>query len=904
MWGAVMRRVFSSVTVCLFLTIPVFAVAQITRVSVASDGTGGNAASQNAAISKNGRFVAFSSEATNLAGGTGGTFVHDRAAGATTLIASASGDIHPSISGDGRYVFYGSSNAAGFVKDLQTNSTQTVLGPPPTIPGAGQGIWGGVLSADGRHVAYFGDPRLHGHFIDPAGVFVTDLDDGTICAANVAMDGTPGDGDVLATLRFPFYETPAVSADGRFVAFSSTATNLLGPGLDTNGHPDVFVHDCVTGETTRVSVTSNGAQSNGPSFEPSISADGHLVAFATTATTLGADGRLRAVVVHDRTTGRTFRAQITFDNEPIIAMYPQLSGDGRFLVVRGIVRPTYQNELFRHDLQRGITQRVALTPTGSSPDRDVFADARPLIDQTGRFVAFHSTSSDLVSGDTNQCTFNGPNCADVFVRDFDVDADGIGDDWETLFELDWLNPADAASDADGDGRTNADEYAAFTHPTALPSATRYFAEGAQSSFFAAQFAFLNPDTLTAAVVQVRFVASDGSLSTQPITVPPLSRRTMNAGGLNVLGSTEFTTIIESNVAIIVDRTMTWDSAGYGSHAETSIAAPSTNWYLAEGATHSGFDLFYLIQNPNDASAHVQVQYLLPAGAPIIKNYVVATTGRFNIWVDLDDPRLASIDVSAVITSDLPIVVERAMYLSSGGKVFNAGHESAGVTTPATEWFLAEGATGDFFDEFVLVANPSNADAHVQAAFLLPDGTSIVKSYVVAANSRFNIWVDGEDARLADTAVSTVITSLNSVPIVAERSMWWPGPTAATWSEAHNSAGLTSSGRKWALAEGEVGGSRGIETFILIANRGNLDTAGITLLYEDGSSESKQFTLNPGSRTNVAVASDFPNSVGKRFGAIIEAASPGAQIAVERAMYFNANGVVWAAGTDAVGTKLQ
>ena len=65
---------------------------------------------------------------------------------------------------------------------------------------------------------------------------------------------------------------------------------------------------------------------------------------------------------------------------------------------------------------------------------------------------------------------------------------------------------------------------------------------------------------------------------------------------------EFSTVVESDVPVVVDRTMTWDATGYGSHAETAIAAPATTWYLAEGATHSGFDLFYLLQNPNATAA--------------------------------------------------------------------------------------------------------------------------------------------------------------------------------------------------------------------------------------------------------------------------------------------------------------
>jgi hypothetical protein len=96
----------------------------------------------------------------------------------------------------------------------------------------------------------------------------------------------------------------------------------------------------------------------------------------------------------------------------------------------------------------------------------------------------------------------------------------------------------------------------------------------------------------------------------------------------------------------------------------------------------------------------------------------------------------------------------------------------------------------------------------------------------------------------------------------------------------------------------------VETYVLIANRGAADHATVTLLYEDGTSESRVFSLAGGSRTNVAVAFDFPNAVDRRFGIVVTAENPDAQIAVERAMYSNAGGVVWAAGTNAVATRVQ
>ena len=313
-----------------------------------------------------------------------------------------------------------------------------------------------------------------------------------------------------------------------------------------------------------------------------------------------------------------------------------------------------------------------------------------------------------------------------------------------------------------------------------------------------------------------------------------------------MAQAEFSTRVESDQPLVVDRTMSWNvQSGYGAHAETSVTAPALTWYLAEGSTVGGFNLFYLLQNPNTIDAQVRVRYLRPTGAPLEKTLTLPPTSRTNIWVNVEEfpglgRALAASDVSAVIevTNGQPIIVERAMYLDVPGETFGAGHESAGVTAAATEWFLAEGATGPFFDLFALIANPGNTDAQIEASYLLPDGTVLVLPYVVAANSRFNIWVDLEHASLANTAVSTIIRSVNGVPIIVERAMWWPG---GGWYEAHNSPGATTTGTKWALAEGEVGGTRDVDTYILLANTSLADgIVKVTLLFEDGTSAERTF----------------------------------------------------------------
>jgi hypothetical protein len=348
--------------------------------------------------------------------------------------------------------------------------------------------------------------------------------------------------------------------------------------------------------------------------------------------------------------------------------------------------------------------------------------------------------------------------------------------------------------------------------------------------------------------------------------------------------------------------MTWDNTGYGAHTETSIAAPSTTWHLAEGATHGAFDLFYLLQNPNDAEARVTINYLRQAPlTPVTRTYTVEPNSRKTIPVDGEGPELEAVDVAATITSTAPIVVERAMYSTRPGQpAFAAGHGAAGVAAPALRWFLAEGATGDFFDLYVLVANPNAAESTLEVTYLLPDGAPFTKLYSVGPRQRLTIYPEIEDARLANTPVSVIVASTNNQPVVVERAMWWP---KGQWHEAHVSAGATTTGTRWALADGEV--STSSETYILIANTSTTaGSATVTLLEESGTPVTIPVDLHPSSRLNVPVSAYLPPTAGgapRRFGALIE--SNGVEIVVERAMYSNAGGITWGAGTAALGTKL-
>jgi uncharacterized delta-60 repeat protein len=446
----------------------------------------------------------------------------------------------------------------------------------------------------------------------------------------------------------------------------------------------------------------------------------------------------------------------------------------------------------------------------------------------------------------------------------------------------------------------------------------FLAEGASGPFFDVRFAIANPDPTLAASGMLFFLDDQGVTTQVPVSVPPMARLTVDPKDPAIFGNnaTAFSTVLRSDLPLVFARLMSWDGQGYGAHLEKSIDEPQTVWYLAEGAT-GPFDLFYLLQNPDpEQTATVKVTYLRLIGPPLEQTVLVPPATRRNIYVNLEGAggALANDEFSAKLESDIPIIVERAMYLNAAGVVAGAGHGSAGIPELSTTWFLAEGATGPWFDLFYLLGNPNSISGTAQIEYLLNDGTVLTKSYAVPANSRRTIHVDAErfpdpagPQLLADAAVAARITS--TVPIMVERAMWWPGSQfAATWYEAHASAAVTGSGIKWGIAEGEVGGARGAETYILVANVSNAPAdVKVTLLFDDGTPPvERTFTgIDPNSRFNVAVQMEFPGVSNKRFSAIVESlGDPPAQLVVEQAIYWSALGQAWMAGSNALATKLQ
>jgi Tol biopolymer transport system component len=269
-----------------------------------------------------------------------------------------------------------------------------------------------ALSADGRFVAFVSSAsNLVAGDINGTEVFVRDRVDGS--TERVAVDAA-GNQATRASMQ------PAISADGRFVAFTSVAPNLV-PG-DTNGRDDIFVKDRLTGAVERVSVTSTGKQALAASGRPAISDDGRFVAFESSASLVPDDtnrsgdaGSEGDVFVHDRLTHTTVRVSVDSAGHevPDGSGAPSISADGRYVgfvsPVPGLV-PDDRNgmpDAFVHDRSTGTTERVSVDSAGQEATGSSRA---PSITADGRWVVFASDAPNLVPGDANAAP-------DVFVRD-------------------------------------------------------------------------------------------------------------------------------------------------------------------------------------------------------------------------------------------------------------------------------------------------------------------------------------------------------------------------------------------------------------------------------------------------------------------------------------------------------
>jgi Tol biopolymer transport system component len=427
----------------------------ISRQSASDGGAAANFVSNRPSISADGRYVAFDSQADNLSSAdTNGkvwpdVFVRDTQTNTTALVSrqsafagGAGGDeasSDPSISADGRYVTFtsGADNLSAednngpanvFIRDTQANTTTLVSRQSAADGGAGADGFSQEpsISADGRYVAFASEADNLSKEDNDAfqNVFIRDTQANTttlVSRKSAADGGDPAD---------EFSRMPSISADGRYVAFSSQAGNLSTD--DKNNEEDVFVRDMQANTTTlvsRQSVGAGGAGGDHGSSRPAISADGRYVAFTSSADNLSADDKNEDVdtFVRDMQSGITTLAsrQSAADGGAVGeggdgSDGPCLiSADGRYVAfvseadnLSTDVDSEVTSNVFVRDLE---TNTTTLVSRQSAADGGAGADessGEPAISADGRYVAFESGAENLTNLDESENTDG-----DVFLRD-------------------------------------------------------------------------------------------------------------------------------------------------------------------------------------------------------------------------------------------------------------------------------------------------------------------------------------------------------------------------------------------------------------------------------------------------------------------------------------------------------
>lgn len=397
------------------------APVQTSRVSVAAGGSQSAGPALRPATSADGRYVAFHSTAPDLVpndtNAAGDVFVKDTNTGAVNRVSITSagaeangGSRYPSISSDGRYVAFMSdaTNLAPndtngcediYLRDIASGVTERI-----SVAGDEHEAIGGdsrfpAISADGQYVAFQSQAAnlTPGDANGRWDVFLRDRSSGSTSAISVTGGGGQGSGHSAR---------PSISADGRYIVFHSWAR--LAPG-DNNNDADVYVHDRLAGSTTAVTSGYNGNSANGDSLFPKISADGSSVAYHSMANNLVANdtngARDTFVTALTTSTGTSRVSVSTAGAEPNgTTGYASISSDGRYVAYHGTATNLVAadtnaiQDVFVRDRWAGTTLRVSATGAG--------ADANGLsgsaaISADGAWITYHSQATNLVSNDTN-----------------------------------------------------------------------------------------------------------------------------------------------------------------------------------------------------------------------------------------------------------------------------------------------------------------------------------------------------------------------------------------------------------------------------------------------------------------------------------------------------------------------
>ena len=341
--------------------------------------------------------------------------------------------------------------------------------------------------------------------------------------------------------------------------------------------------------------------------------------------------------------------------------------------------------------------------------------------------------------------------------------------------------------------------------------------------------------------------------------------------------------------------MTWGTSGIGAS-------------LDSGSPGAGDDVVFRrrrdrpvpavlpVQNPGTTPATVTVRYLVEGAPPVTTTHTLPPHSRTTIFVNQDDPALAVASVGSVITSNVPIFAERAMYLNAGGAL-GGGSASSGSNQLSTQWSFGEGATGPFFHAFLSLLNPGATAATATVTYHMSDGSTASKAYTVPAERAADGVLQRRGrvrsrARGAGDRPGLVHRQLDAADPRRARDVVvdWP------WYEGHAAPGSTTSALSWAVPEGRDGGATFEQTFVLIGN--TTTTPGqvrLTLIPDTGAPSTREMPIAAGQRLTVNIGNLFGLTEG-RFSVIVDSlGTPAVPLAVDYARYRSVNGVPFSGG---------
>jgi hypothetical protein len=234
-----------------------------------------------------------------------------------------------------------------------------------------------------------------------------------------------------------------------------------------------------------------------------------------------------------------------------------------------------------------------------------------------------------------------------------------------------------------------------------------------------------------------------------------------------IGSHDSSIKVTSDVPVIAERSMYRNNRREGA-CSIGATAPAADYFLAEGTTDWGFTTYVLVQNPNDAAANVTVTYMTGAGPQPQAPFSMPANSRKTIRVN---DVLPGKDLSTQVHADQPIIAERAMYWGADKPLGEATHDSVGMASPHTTFYLPDGQSSDGRETWTLVQNPNSSSVAVEVSYLTPSGAGNVTFYDnIPANSRktYNMADSGISGRAAVMVRS--LTPNNK--IMVERAMYW------------------------------------------------------------------------------------------------------------------------------------